>query len=98
MLQCFADDKEFSALLFIGSASRDDVLSLTMYTTHTRVSDTRIYIYIYIYKHTSNPWESNHRDGPAGHNNHRDDTAGHEIIEHKTNEDNTKIWGKCKEM
>ena len=29
--------------------------------------DTRIYIYIYIYKHTSNPWESNHRDGPRGH-------------------------------
>ena len=23
----------------------------------------------YIYKHTSNPWESNHRDGPAGHKN-----------------------------
>ena len=24
--------------------------------------------HIYIYKHTSNPWESNHRDGPTGHN------------------------------
>ena len=23
--------------------------------------------YKYIYKHTSNPWESNHRDGPTGH-------------------------------
>ena len=22
---------------------------------------------IYIYKHTSNLWESNHRDGPTGH-------------------------------
>ena len=24
-------------------------------------------MYIYIYKHTSNPWESNHRDGPVDH-------------------------------
>ena len=24
---------------------------------------------MYIYKHTSNPWESNHRDGPTGHKN-----------------------------
>ena len=22
---------------------------------------------IYIYKHTLNPWKSNHRDGPIGH-------------------------------
>ena len=27
---------------------------------HTRVGDTRIY------KHTSNPWESYHSDGPTG--------------------------------
>ena len=33
-----------------------------MYTTHTRVGDTNIYIYIYI-----NPWESDHRDDPTGH-------------------------------
>ena len=26
-----------------------------------------IYVYNIIYKHTSNPWESNHRDGPIGH-------------------------------
>ena len=25
---------------------------------------------IYIYIYSSNPWESNHRDGPTGHNNH----------------------------
>ena len=26
-----------------------------------------VWMDIYIYKHTSNPWESNHRDGPTGH-------------------------------
>ena len=49
----------------IDRAPGNDVTSLTTYTTHTRVGDTRIYIYIY----SSNPWESNHRDGPMGHNN-----------------------------
>ena len=28
-----------------------------------------MYIYIKFYEHTSNPWESNHRDGPTGHKN-----------------------------
>ena len=49
----------------IDRAPGNDVTSLTTYTTHTRVGDTNIYIY----KHTSNPWESNHRDGPTGHKN-----------------------------
>ena len=49
----------------IDQAPGNDITSLTMYTTHTRVSDMRIYIYIY----SSNPWESNHRDGPTGHKN-----------------------------
>ena len=44
---------------------QNDATSLTTYTTHTHASDTRIYIYI----HCSNPWESNHRDGPMGHEN-----------------------------
>ena len=69
LLQCFAEDREFPALLFIGSTPRNDVTSLTTYTTHTRVSDTRKNIYIYIYIYNSNPWESNHRDGPTGHKN-----------------------------
>ena len=40
----------------------NDVTSLTTYTTHNRLGDTRIYIYIY----SLNLWESNHRD-PTGH-------------------------------
>ena len=44
----------------------NDATSLTTYTTHTRASGHKnINIYIY----SSNPWESNHRDGPTGHNN-----------------------------
>ena len=26
---------------------------------------------VYIYKHTSNQWESNHRNGPTGHKKHQ---------------------------
>ena len=47
--------------------------SLLMYTTHSRASDTNIYIhiYIYIYKlYTLNPVESNYKDGPMGHENY----------------------------
>ena len=33
----------------IDRAPRNDATSLTMYTTHSRASDTNIYIYIYIY-------------------------------------------------
>ena len=40
----------FPARFFIGSAPDNDVTSSTTYTTHTRVSDTNIYIY-YIYIH-----------------------------------------------
>ena len=50
----------------IDQAPGNDATSLTMYTTHTRTSDTRKYIYIY----TLNPVESNYRDG---HNNTRND-------------------------
>ena len=32
--------------------------------------DTRIIIYVYVYIYSSNPCESNHGDGPMGHNNH----------------------------
>ena len=31
-------------------------------------------MYIIIYKHTSNPWESNHRDGPTGHKKLKEST------------------------
>ena len=41
---------------------------LTTYTTHTRVSGR---------KHTS---ESNHRDGPTGHNNYSNHTMDNKII------------------
>ena len=36
-----------------------------------KVIHTHNYIYIqlqYVYTYSSNPWESNHRDGPTGHN------------------------------
>ena len=56
----------------IDQAPGNDITSLTMYTTHTRVSDMRIYIYIY----SSNPWESNHRDGPTGHKNKKKKSSG----------------------
>ena len=50
----------------IDRAPGNDATSLTTYTTHSRASDTNIYIY-YIY--TLNPVESNYRDGPTGHKN-----------------------------
>ena len=50
---------------------RNNATSLTTYTTHTCAGDTNIhvyiYIYIYIYIYSSNPWESNYRDGPMGY-------------------------------
>ena len=52
----------------IDRAPRNDVTSLITYTTHTRVSGHK-HIYNYIYIYTLNPVESNHRDGPTGHNN-----------------------------
>ena len=48
----------------IDRAPGNDATSLTTYTTHSRASDTNIYI---IY--TLNPVESNYRDGPTGHKN-----------------------------
>ena len=58
----------------IDRAPRNDATSLTTYTTHSRASDTRKYIYIiilyiiiynYIYIYTL----SNYRDGPTSHKN-----------------------------
>ena len=45
----------------IDQAPGNDVTSLTMYTTHTRISG-----YKHINVYSLNPWESNHRDD---HNN-----------------------------
>ena len=70
MLQDLADDRDFPERFFIGSAPGNYVTSLTTYTTHTRASGHNKKIKKYIY--SSNPWESNHRDGPTGHKNNND--------------------------